>query len=123
MRRSASRFPSVLFILSLLAICAALLAAPLPAQAGDVVWDVAGGGVWDTTTENWTGTSTLYTDGDNVTFNNVAGGTIIVKDMSPTSTTVNNESGTYIFASEDPTITGALSILTGTLVKDGAGTL
>ena len=124
MKRSPSLFTNVLFALSLVVVCFAVLGIVGSARAGNITWNVAGGGVWDTSTPNWTGDSTTYTDGDNVTFNNVAGGTIIVKGMSPTSTTVNNASGTYTFVSEVPTTAGgAPSILTGTLVKEGAGTL
>ncbi len=94
------------------------------AFAADVTWNVAGDGDWDTTTANWTGVGGLYADGDNVTFDNAAGGTITVLGMSPASTTVNAADGVvYTFVTEVPTVAGADSILTGALVKNGAGTL
>ncbi len=88
--------------------------------AATVVWNIAGGGDWDLTTGNWldqvSGLPAVFANGDAVIFDNAAGGTItIASDMSPLSTTVNAESGTYQF------IGGPIA--TGSLVKDGGGTL
>ena len=86
-------------------------------------WDVAGGGTWNTTTANWTtGTSTsTFTDGDQVTFGNSAGGTINLSGaLAPSSLTVSATAGSYTFsgASAGDKITGS----TG-LTKTGAGIL
>ena len=86
-------------------------------------WDLAGGGTWDTTTANWTtGTSTsTFTDGDQVTFGNSAGGTINLSGaLAPSSLTISAAAGSYTFsgASAGDKITGA----TG-LAKTGAGIL
>ena len=67
-----------------------------------VLWNVAGGGDWDEATANWfeqpSGPVTTFANGDAVTFNNAAGGTItIASGMSPVSTTVGG-TGTYTFA-------------------------
>lgn len=68
----------------------------------EVLWNVAGGGDWDEATANWfeqpSGPVTTFANGDAVTFNNAAGGTItIASGMSPDSTTVGG-TGTYTFA-------------------------
>jgi autotransporter-associated beta strand protein len=86
-------------------------------------WDVAGGGTWDTTTANWTSgtSSSTFTDGDQVTFGNSAGGTIsLVGALAPSSLTVSATAGSYTFsgASAGDKITGS----TG-LTKTGAGIL
>ena len=57
------------------------------AQALNVTWNVAGSGNWDTTTANWTGDNTLYTEGDNATFNNSAGGHTTLCTAETTSAT------------------------------------
>jgi fibronectin-binding autotransporter adhesin len=55
---------------------------------------------WDTSSPNWTGSSTVYADGDNVTFND-SGSAVpdinIVAAVAPNSMTVNNTSEQYIF--------------------------
>jgi len=86
-------------------------------------WNVSGGGTWNTTTANWTtGTSTsTFTDGDQVTFGNAAGGTISLSGaLAPSSLTVSATAGSYTFsgASAGDKITGS----TG-LTKTGAGIL
>jgi autotransporter-associated beta strand protein len=88
--------------------------------ANSLLWNVAGGGVWDTGTANWlpqpSGSATTFANGNEVVFDNAAGGTIaIAADMSPASTTVSAASGTYTF-------TGS-PIATGSLTKSGGGTL
>lgn len=85
-----------------------------------VVWNVAGGGDWDLATENWlnptTSVAALFANGNEVVFNNTAGGTIVIAaDMSPASTTVSADSGSYAFVGGP--------IATGSLTKSGGGTL
>jgi fibronectin-binding autotransporter adhesin len=92
-------------------------------NAKSLGWDVAGSGTWDTTTANWTsGTSTsTFTDGDQVTFGNSAGGTINLSGaLAPSSLTVSAAAGSYTFsgATAGDKITGS----TG-LAKTGAGIL
>ncbi len=89
-------------------------------SANAVAWNVAGSGDWDTSTANWlplpSGSPTTFTNGNEVLFDNTAGGTIaIAADMSPASTTVSATSGTYVF------IGGPIA--TGPLTKNGAGDL
>jgi autotransporter-associated beta strand protein len=88
--------------------------------ATTLVWNVAGGGAWDTATVNWlgqiSGLPTAFANGNEVIFNNAAGGTITIDpDMSPLSTTVSAASGTYTFSGGP--------IATGSLVKSGNGNL
>lgn len=74
-----------------------LLGVAQPLQAANVTWNVAGSGNWDTSSSNWT-VNPIYAEGDNVTFNNSAGGTInLTADRAPGSTTISAASGTYIF--------------------------
>ncbi|NQU23155.1 MAG: autotransporter-associated beta strand repeat-containing protein, partial [Candidatus Nealsonbacteria bacterium] len=93
------------------------------ARAADLTWG-GGDGVWNTSTANWGGST--FTDGgvDNVTFNNLAGGTITIDPlMTPLSTTVNTAEGTtYTFVERDFNSVDHM-IDGGTLVKDGPGTL
>jgi fibronectin-binding autotransporter adhesin len=88
--------------------------------ATTIVWNVAGGGAWDTTTENWlgqiSGLPTTFANGNEVVFANTAGGTITIDSgMSPLSTTVNAASGTYTFSG------GPIAM--GSLTKSGNGNL
>jgi len=82
-----------------------------------ITWNLAGGGAWDTTTENWTGDSTTFTPNNgtvDVIFNNAAGGTITLSSgMSPASTTVST--GNYTFSGN--------AVATGSLTKSGGGQL
>ncbi|MFZ4734003.1 MAG: beta strand repeat-containing protein, partial [Pirellulales bacterium] len=92
-------------------------------QAASLTWNLAGGGTWNTTTANFTnGTNAVaFATGDQVTFNNAAGGTIALSGaLAPSSLTVSATAGTYTFsgATAADKITGA----TG-LTKNGAGTL
>jgi autotransporter-associated beta strand protein len=85
-----------------------------------LVWGLAGGGAWNYSSVNWNGQTfgapTRFYDEFNVVFDNTAGGTIAIEPgMSPVSTQVSAASGTYTF-------TGG-PIATGTLVKEGGGTL
>jgi len=95
-------------------------------HAADLTWGVAGDGVWDTTTANWSGGATTFTDGgvDNVTFDNAAGGTITIDPlMTPLSTTVNTPEGTTYTLVERDSNSGVAMIGGGSLVKDGLGML
>jgi hypothetical protein len=85
------------------AVAVGALWAPSGARAAaNVVWNLAGGGNWDTTSNNWTGGSpnpSRYVNGDNATFSNTAGGTInVASGITPGTTTVSATSGTYTFA-------------------------
>lgn len=86
----------------------------------DLTWNLASGGDWDTTTGNWLdGASTVaFTNDDNVTFSNAAGGTIAVAGggVDPASTTVSAATGTYTFSGG--AIGGA-----GSFTKSGDGTV
>jgi autotransporter-associated beta strand protein len=86
-----------------------------------LVWNVAGGGAWDTSTRNWIGQTAgfpmLFSDGLAVIFDNIAGGTITNSpNMAPSSTTVGAASGTYTFS-------GGAIAGSGTMTKSGDGTL
>jgi len=85
-----------------------------------LIWNVAGGGTWDSSSSNWLGQTTAavmpFFPGAIVIFNKTAGGLIpLASGMSPTSTTVSAASGTYIFTGNP--------IMTGPLTKSGGGTL
>ena len=103
---------------SIAAACAIIFLGTQSAGAQTVTWAIAGDGTWDTATGNWTGGSpsaNLFVNGDNAIFNNSAGGTITLSGtISPTTTAVDG-AGNYIF-------TGA-SLASGSLTKNGAGTL
>ncbi len=78
-----------------------------------IVWNT-GSGNWDFSASNWLGQSSglpmLFINGDNVVFNNAAGGTItITPGMAPASTTVSADSGTYTFSGQPLTGTGSLN--------------
>jgi autotransporter-associated beta strand protein len=89
-----------------------------------LTWNLASGGTWNHTASNWLGLESAmirpYFDGVNAIFDNTAGGTIAIDGtLSPLSTTVSAASGNYVFT---PAVDGG-SITTGSLTKDGAGTL
>ncbi len=66
-----------------LSVLAGVALAPV-GHAADLTWNLGTGGAWDTTTANWTGGASIFTNGDNVTFNNNGGGTInIIGTVSP----------------------------------------
>ncbi|QTN32095.1 choice-of-anchor J domain-containing protein [Akkermansiaceae bacterium] len=90
----------------------------------ELTWNIAGGGDWDFVTPNWIGSSTLFTDGANVTFNNPAGGVIKVVNQgtAPNRITVDS-AGTYKLVSGVVPTGVANSISSGALVKNGPGTL
>ena len=93
------------------------------AAVRDLTWRLLVNGTWDATLTNFTssGSNVAYVAGDNVTFDNVAGGIITLSGaLAPSSVTVSAASGTYTF--NGPTsgdkITGSIGI-----AKSGAGTL
>jgi autotransporter-associated beta strand protein len=99
----------------------------LGAASTTIVWNNAGGPgdghTWDIAlSENWNASSALavYSDGDSVIFNDSNSGNYAVTlstTVSPTSVTVNNSDGNYIFSGSG-TIAG-----TGSLTKTGTGNL
>ena len=94
-----------------------------PLAVRNVSWDVAGSGVWDTTTSNWSdgSGSTTFANGDQATFANATGGTITLSGaLAPATVNVSAASGTYIFAA--PT-TGDAIVGAASLSKSGGGTL
>lgn len=95
----------------------ALLFTTPAAQASAITWILNGNGNWNTTTANWMGDATTFTDDGtvDVAFTNAAGGTItITANMSPLSTTVDGP-GTYQF--------NGGPIDSGSLIKSGTGLL
>jgi fibronectin-binding autotransporter adhesin len=92
-------------------------------QAASLTWNIAGDGTWNTTTANFTnGTNAVaFVTGDQVTFNNAAGGTIALSGaLAPSSLTVSATAGTYTFSG--PTAADKITGATG-VTKSGAGTL
>ena len=91
-------------------------------NAADITWVGGMNGNWNTTTNNWSGGATAFTNGDNVSFTDsglTPNPTISVNAVVTTVGTMNvsNTADTY-------TITVGTSGLTGTtLTKSGAGTL
>ncbi len=87
---------------------------------GQVSWNVAGSGAWDTSAKNWTmGTLvSTYGNGDTATFANAAGGTIAIAagGVTPAAVTVSAAGGTYTF-------TGGAIGGSAALTKSNAGTL
>jgi autotransporter-associated beta strand protein len=90
----------------------------------NVIWNVAGGGTWDSTSNNWTGGGphpNKFFNTDHAIFNSTFGGTITLAGganalgIAPSSTTVNAAAGTYTFAGS--------GITSGTLTKTGTGRL
>jgi len=95
----------------------------VPAAVRNLTWRLLVNGTWDTSLTNFTssGSNVAYTVGDNVTFNDVAGGIITLSGaLAPSSVTVSAASGTYTFTgpTSGDKITGSTSI-----AKSGAGTL
>ena len=91
-------------------------------SASDLNWNVSGSSTWDTSTAtNWynskKSSTQAFTDGDNVTFDKSSGGTISVSGIvTPSTVTVNNSSGEYIF-------TGSSIAGLGGITKSGNGKL
>jgi autotransporter-associated beta strand protein len=88
----------------------------------NLVWNLAGSGVWDAATANWANnlTPTTYAAGDGVTFNGTGGTITLSGALAPISVNVSNASGTYVFsgATASDKITGATA-----LTKASAGIL
>ena len=89
--------------------------------ADRLLWNIAAGGDWDFATTNWLkqpGDSiSKFTDGNNVVFNNSAGGNInIGSAVTPGTTIVDATAGTYTFSGGP--LAGA-----GTLTKSNSGIL
>ena len=88
----------------------------------NLVWNLAGSGVWDAATANWANNLTppAYASGDGVTFNGTGGTITLSGALAPLSVNVSNASGTYVFsgATASDKITGATA-----LTKAGAGSL
>ena len=88
----------------------------------NLVWNLAGSGVWDAATANWANnlTPTAYASGDGVTFNGTGGTITLSGALAPISVNVDNASGTYVFSgvTASDKITGAAA-----LTKAGAGSL
>ena len=83
----------------------------------NIVWTGSSDALWNTTSANWTGSASLYTDGDNVTFNDTSSvkTLTIASPVAPGSIVVDtNTSYTFLGAA----ITGTTS-----LWKQGSGTL
>lgn len=94
------------------------------ALAGDLVWNAGGDGAWDWSAANWTGDATIFSDGDNVLFDDPAGGTITVETgVMPLSTMVDADAGTTVMLVESVSNSPGDMIAGGILVKDGPGTL
>jgi autotransporter-associated beta strand protein len=77
--------------------------------------------LWDTATANWTGDATIFTDTDNVTFNNSGSATPaidLVGVISPNLITVNSSQNYTIGSTSGGSLGGAAS-----LTKSGFGTL
>ena len=97
-----------------------LLINGIPDQA-NVIWSTSSG-IWDTVNNNWTGgtpDAAKYKDGDNATFADIAGNTVITVaagGVTPGATVVSNSANTYTF--QGGVINGY-----GPLNKSGAGTL
>jgi len=82
----------------------------------NLTW-AGGSGVWDTSSANWTGATTVYSSGDNVTFNDAGTSPVdVILAVSPSLMTVSNNAVNYQFYD--------LGISTAsTLTKAGSGTL
>jgi fibronectin-binding autotransporter adhesin len=83
----------------------------------NLTW-AGGSGVWDTSSANWTGATTVYSSGDNVTFDDTASSSLVdvIQAISPSLMTVSNNAVNYQFYD--------LGISTAsTLTKAGTGTL
>ena len=98
----------------------AVLTVTLPAN---LTWVGDGtANLWNTTTPNWTGDSTLFTSGDNVTINDSGNNTLaldLVGSIDPTSILVSNVTKDFIIGT---TTTGVLGG-TATVTKNGSGKL
>lgn len=65
-----------------------------PVFAADLTWEGSVNSTWDTSTSNWVGTSTIWTNGDDATFDNT-GTPGVISVTGPTSTQVVANSITF----------------------------
>jgi autotransporter-associated beta strand protein len=97
-------------------------ATPSGSTVAGLVWSGAAGSAWDTTTTNWLLglTATVYSNGDNVTFNDSgASATVAITNaVSPGAVTFANSTVSYTVTNVLAGISGAAS-----LVKSNAGTV
>lgn len=100
---------------------AAALAVPGAVWAQTLTWTGATNGAWDTTTANWGGTASVFSNGATVTFDDTASGTTGVTTaaaVSPAGTvTINNATKTYALSGSGG-LSGTLN-----LTKLGTGAL
>lgn len=91
----------------------------LPATAADISWNTSGAdNLWNTSSLNWTGGATVFTAGDNVTFDNATGETVTVDaaGVSAGTMAVGANNGSWTFS-------GGSITSSGLLTKSGTGTL
>lgn len=104
------------------AVASFALLAGFSAAAANVTWNLNNAGNWDTTAANWAGDSTLFTEGDAVTFGSVitAGRTITIQagGVTPTSTVVQNAP---VSAAAGYTFSGG-NVLGGSLTHSASNT-
>lgn len=112
-----------------------LIATGISDDSRALTW--TGGGssstTWDSINANWTGEVSKFADGDRVTFDDtssvathaidIAGSHMMVSDMIVSATADYSFTGGAIIADASSVQGGILTITTGKLVKDGAGTL
>ncbi len=90
----------------------------------NLVWNV-GTGTWDTVTANWTGDATVFSSGDNTSFESASGGVVTVQagGVSANHVVVSAASGTYTFQNTSGDTIGIGGGATASLAKSGGGTL
>jgi len=103
------------------------LVAALSVQSATVTWNVTSGGMWDTTSDNWSGgfpVATRYIEGDNAVFTGAVNQTILVQSggVTPGSLLFSNTANTITLAPATGA-TGFLNAGAGTFTKNGAGTV
>jgi autotransporter-associated beta strand protein len=75
--------------------------------------------IWDTSSPNWTGAASVYTDGDNVTFNDAGSASPninVLASVLPGAMVVSNVTKAYTFGGEG-------ILLPGTLIKRGTNVM
>jgi autotransporter-associated beta strand protein len=94
------------------------------AHAASVTW--AGNSSessWDTVSDNWSGDSSYYTDGDDVLFGSFGAGEVyLVGPLAPASVTFDAGSANYLFTSKNDDTTDFITGATG-IVKNGSGSV
>ena len=106
---AAARIATVGIAAPLACSLALSLAAPMAMASNTDVWtNSSGNGIWDTTSQNWlvNGSPGDYSQGDNVVFNDTVGSLSdynvtlgsVTSGLMPTSITVNNSNGNYVFS-------------------------